>query len=34
MTLSVEQIPDPRTVLEDAADMEREVKDRELRAKR
>jgi len=34
LTLPVELIPDPRTVLEDAADMEREVRDRELRAKR
>lgn len=34
MTLPVEQIPDPRTVLEDQADLEREVKDRELRIRR
>lgn len=34
MTLPIEQIPDPRTEIEDKADMEREAKDRELRARR
>ena len=34
LTLPMEFIPDPRTVLEDAADMEREARDRELRQKR
>lgn len=34
LSLPMELIPDPRTVLEDAADMEREARDRELRAKR
>lgn len=30
----MEYIPDPRTVIEDAADVEREAKDRELRRKK
>ena len=34
LRMPLEYIPDPRTVLEDAADMEKEAKDRELRAKR
>jgi len=33
-TVPMEFVPDPRTVLEDAADMEREARDRALRAKR
>jgi len=34
LTIPMEYMPDPRTVLEDAADMEREAKDRAIRAKR
>jgi len=34
LTIPMEYLPDPRTVLEDAADMEREAKDRALRNKR
>jgi hypothetical protein len=33
-TLPMEYIPDPRTVLEDAADMEKDARDRMLRNKR
>jgi hypothetical protein len=32
--MPLEFVPDPRTILEDAADMEREAKDRALRAQR
>lgn len=34
MTLPLHHIPDPRTVLEDAADQEREAKDRAIRKKK
>ena len=34
LTLPMEFIPDPRTVIEDAADVEREARDRELRKRR
>ena len=34
MSMPMEFIPDPRTVLEDAADMEREEKDRQIRARK
>ena len=34
LTIPLEYVPDPRTVLEDAADLEREAKDRALREKR
>jgi hypothetical protein len=33
-TLPLEYVPDPRTVIEDAADIEREAKDQELRNKK
>jgi hypothetical protein len=32
--LAAEFIPDPRTVIEDAADFEKEIKDRELKKRR
>jgi hypothetical protein len=32
--LAAEFIPDPRTVIEDAADYEKELKDREIRKRR
>ena len=31
LTLPLEYVPDPRTVIEDAADIEREARDAELR---
>jgi hypothetical protein len=34
LSLPMEYIPDPRTVIEDAADIEREARDRELRKKK
>ena len=33
-TLPLEYVPDPRTVIEDAADIEREARDQELRKKK
>ena len=34
MSMPMEFIPDPRKVLEDAADMEREEKERQIRARK
>lgn len=34
MTLPMEYLPDPRTVIEDDADIKREARDRELRMKK
>jgi len=34
LTLPMEYMPDPRTVIEDDADVKREAKDRELRMKK
>ena len=34
LTLPMEYVPDPRTVIEDAADIEREARDAELRKKK
>ena len=33
-SLAAEFIPDPRTVIEDAADFEKELKDKEIRKRR
>lgn len=34
LTLPLELVPDPRTIIEDAADQDREVRERELKKKR